>query len=217
MTEPAPIADGPLIAAALAGDDSAFAQIAQRYQGPLLHAAQSRLSDRQLAEDAVQEALLCAYRWLHTYDSQYSFRTWLWTILLNQCSRIAQRRSKQPAASMPGERTTEQAQTLCLHSHEPRTEASPFEQLLARESAERLHQLLARLPEPQADALRLRFFGGLKFEEIAQAMECSVSGAKNRVRLGLTQLATWLKRTNLQHPTNQATAPQSASHAGDSR
>lgn len=183
MAENSTIPDGALIAAALAGDDWGFARLAERYQAPLLHAARSRLADRQLAEDAVQEALLCAFRWLHTYDSRYSFRTWLWTILLNQCSRIAARRSKSPATTAEPEPPTATLPAA----------ASPIEQLLARESADRLHQLLARLPEAQADALRLRFFGGLKFEEIAQAMECSVSGAKNRVRLGLTQLAAWLK------------------------
>ena len=99
MTEPTSIPDGSLIAAALAGDEAAFAQLAERYQGPLQQAARSRLGDRQLAEDAVQEALLCAFRWLHTYDSRYSFRTWLWTILLNQCTRIAQRRNRVPPAA----------------------------------------------------------------------------------------------------------------------
>ncbi|WP_254512931.1 RNA polymerase sigma factor [Anatilimnocola floriformis] len=199
MSEPNSIPDGSLIAAALAGDEAAFAQLARRYQGPLQHAARSRLTDRQLAEDAVQEALLNAFRWLHTYDSRYSFRTWLWTILLNQCTRIAQRRSKLPA-------TTEEPK------EERQAEASPVELLLARESADRLHALLARLPDTQADALRLRFFGGLKFEEIAQAMECSVSGAKNRVRLGLTQLAAWLNPKPLAN-----TGERTADLAGDSR
>lgn len=200
MAEQNSIPDGSLIAAALAGDESAFAQLAQRYQGPLLHAARSRLTDRQLAEDAVQEALLCAFRWLHTYDSRYSFRTWLWTILLNQCTRIAQRRNKVPPAA-----------------EEQREAASPVEQLLAQENATRLHELLARLPEAQADALRLRFFGGLKFEEIAQAMECSVSGAKNRVRLGLTQLAIWLNTNERAGPDPSTSGPRTAPTAGDSR
>jgi RNA polymerase sigma-70 factor (ECF subfamily) len=44
------------------------------------------------------------------------------------------------------------------------------------------------LPDVQADALRLRFFGGLKYEEIAQSMNSSVSGAKRRVRRGLLSL-----------------------------
>ncbi len=202
MPDQPPIPDGSLIAAALAGDEGAFAQLAERYQGPLWQVARSRLGDRQLAEDAVQEALLCAFRWLHTYDSKYSFRTWLWTILLNQCTRIAGRRSKLRVALEADERTADAG-----------AEASPVAQLLARENAAQLHAFLARLPETQADALRLRFFGELKFEEIAQAMECSVSGAKNRVRLGLTQLAVWLNKS-----TDRAESSRSiASSVGDSR
>jgi RNA polymerase sigma-70 factor (ECF subfamily) len=204
--------DGSLIAAALAGEERAFSQLARKYQLPLFRAARSRLGDRQLAEDAVQEALLCAFRWLHTYDSRYSFRTWLWTILLNQCTRIAQRRSKG--------RSSKPLSTVarCPSTHEPRLASSPFEQLLAQENVDRLHELLARLPETQADALRLRFFGGLKFEEIAQAMECSVSGAKNRVRLGLTQLAAWLNPAERQGPAEEADSAHSAERvAGDLR
>ena len=41
---------------------------------------------------------------------------------------------------------------------------------VALERSELLDALLAKLPEAQADALRLRFFGGLKFHEIAEAM-----------------------------------------------
>jgi RNA polymerase sigma-70 factor, ECF subfamily len=157
MVEQVP-SDGGLIAAALAGEREAFAQLARRYQGPLLSVARSRLGDRQLAEDAVQEALLCAFRWLHTYDSRYSFRTWLWTILLNQCTRIAQRRSKLPRQGM--------AAQVAADVELPQGGESPLARLLAQENADRLQELLGRLPEPQADALRLRFFGGLKLKRL---------------------------------------------------
>lgn len=175
--------DGLLVAAALAGEESAFALLARRYQGPLLRAAISRLGRRPWAEEAVQEALLCAHRWLATYDSRFSFRTWLWTILLNQCSRVAKREAKHlsqsPADALPHER--------------PDPRPSPLELLLAREASEQLDEMLARLPEAQADALRLRFFGGLTFPEIAAAMRCSEPGAKLRVKTGLMKLTDWLK------------------------
>ena len=48
-------------------------------------------------------------------------------------------------------------------------------------------------PQVQADALRLRFFGGLKFQEIAAAMDCSLTTAKTRVKQGLLQMSEWLK------------------------
>jgi RNA polymerase sigma-70 factor (ECF subfamily) len=169
-----------LIAAALAGEREAFAHLVRRYQGPLLRVAISRLGQQSLAEDAVQETFLCALKWLSTYDSRYSFRTWLWTILLNQCSRQAKREARQPAPA------SEDAPELTC------PDRSPLDQLLAREDGRQLHRLLARLPEAQADALRLRFFGGLTFPEIAAAMQCSESGAKNRVKAGLLTLAGWI-------------------------
>ncbi len=179
--------DGPLIDAALAGEREAFAHLVRRYQGPLLKVALSRLGRQQLAEEAVQEALLCAHKWLHTYDSRYSFRTWLWTILLNQCSR----QGKREARHVNSTATHSAADSVAAKGVCP--ERSPLEQLLAREDGRLVHELLARLPEAQADALRLRFFGGLSFPEIAAAMEISESGAKHRVKVGLLTLARWLK------------------------
>jgi RNA polymerase sigma-70 factor (ECF subfamily) len=66
-------------------------------------------------------------------------------------------------------------------------------ELLAKERAQRLEAMLARLSAVQADALRLRFFGGLKFQEIADAMQCSLNTAKMRVRAGLVRIAQLLE------------------------
>jgi RNA polymerase sigma-70 factor, ECF subfamily len=177
-----------LIAAVLAGERDAFAHLVTRYQGPLLKAASSRLERRALAEEVVQETLLCALKWLHTYDSKYSFRTWLWTILLNQCSRQGKREARHVPAEYSAGETTRTNTTGRANS-----DRSPLEVLLAREDRRLVHELLARLPEAQADALRLRFFGGLTFGEIAAAMECSEPGAKHRVKMGLLTLAKWLR------------------------
>src|SRR5581483_9469894 len=176
--------DGMLIAAALAGEERAFALLVGRYQGALLRAAISRLTQRELAEEAVQETFLCAHRWLATYDSRFSFRTWLWTILLNQCSRQAKREARAEGREQgTGDRRQWKA------------DPSPLSQLLAREAGEQMQALLSRLPEAQADAVRLRFFGGLTFPEIAAAMGCSEAGAKHRVKTGLLKLGAWLKES----------------------
>jgi RNA polymerase sigma-70 factor (ECF subfamily) len=183
--------DGTLVAAVLAGQREAFDLIVQRYQRALLYVARGRLARADLAEDVVQEAFLCALKWLHTYDSKYSFRTWLWTILLNQCSRAAQKIGRQQRG-LPAARGADDFEPVAQLAS---SQASPLEGLLARESAERIGQFLEQLPQHQADALRLRFFGGLKFHEIADAQDCSLTSAKTRVRLGLLQLAQWLRES----------------------
>jgi RNA polymerase sigma-70 factor, ECF subfamily len=179
--------DGSLIAAALAGDEPAFALLVERYRAPLSKAAHSRLGRRELAEEAVQETFLCAHRWLGTYDSRYSFRTWLWTILLNQCTRLAKREARHGSKA-----EVASVSDAALSGNVCRL-ASPLDQLLARERSEQLHELLARLPEPQADALRLRFFGGLTFPELAAAMGCSEPGAKHRIKAALLKLSQWMQ------------------------
>ena len=181
--------DGLLIEATLAGRREAFDLIVRRYQRALAFVARGKLGRADLADDVVQETFLCAVKWLHTYDSRYSFRTWLWTILINQCARTAHKvgRQRNLLAGQCREAAGTIAYDQCISS-----EATPLERILARESAQRLHELLARLPETQADALRLRFFGGLKFQEVAAAQGCSLTSAKARVRTGLIQLSQWL-------------------------
>jgi RNA polymerase sigma-70 factor (ECF subfamily) len=177
-----------LISAVLEGRSERFAEIVRRYQGGLVRVAQSRLKRTDLAEDVVQETFLCAFKSLHTYNSRYSFRTWLWTILLNQCRRRQKRESRRLDPASTGVAPVSADDMTATHALASQ-EAGPAEHAIAREQAARLEELLDNLPEAQADALRLRFFGGLKFHEIADAMGCSLSSAKARVRLGLTRMS----------------------------
>jgi len=193
--------DGLLIAATLACEREAFTHLVLRYQAALVKAATSRLGKRELAEDAVQEAFLCAHRWLHTYDSRYSFRTWLWTILLNQCARLAKREARH--SQHDAEPVPAAARTSNVGLEQQCSQTLPLERLLARETSERLCELLGKLPEPQADALRLRFFGELTFPEIAIAMGCSEAGAKHRVKAGLLKLSEWLTEQSREKTTTK--------------
>lgn len=171
----------------LAGETERFAVIVERYQCALLRVAESRLARREWAEDVVQEAFFCAYKSLRSYDSRYSFRTWLWTILLNQCRRHMRRQANSPLRHAGADSSADSLAQLGSDLQDDG--AAPDAALLTRERRQLLERLLSALPQPQADALRLRFFGGLKFQEIADAMHCSLSSAKNRVRRGLATMS----------------------------
>jgi RNA polymerase sigma-70 factor, ECF subfamily len=183
--------EGTLLAAILAGDRASFDELMRRYHRCLWRVARSRLGRDDWADDVVQETFFCVLRWLRTYDSRYSFRTWLWTILFNQCHRHLKKCSRGHLVG----NWTEEESTDSLSQNIARRlqmDESPSNKLVAKERAELLDVLLCRLPETQADALRLRFFGGLKFTEIADTMACSLSTAKNRVKWGLLKLADFL-------------------------
>lgn len=194
--------DAELVLRVRRGETRAFDELATRYRPALVRVARSRLGRADWAEDAVQESLLAAFKSCATYDPRYSFRTWLWTILLNQCYHHHQRRSRRQVR----ERTSDPTSASDLAEFGQAIHRSPLEALLAKERNEQLECLLRQLTSVQADALRLRFFAGLKFYEIAEAMECSLNTAKNRVRHGLANMAELLRA---------AGADQAAGHGHD--
>ena len=182
--------DSQLMRQVQAGEFRSFDLLVERYRPALLRVAAGMLGDQGLAEDVVQETFLAVFAARHTFDPAFHFRTWLWTILLNFCRRHAARRMRQPqqlvrSALPQGER----AQMPEIES--PETALSG---LLERERNEELQRRLNQLPDVQADALRLRFFAGLTYHEIAQAMGISLGGAKLRVRTGLEKLSQELRR-----------------------
>lgn len=171
------------------GEVELFDRLAERYRSALLRLAENKLGDRGWAEDVVQEALMAAFAARGSFKPAYSFRTWLWTILLNLCRKQWKRSSRKPrvlAESVVGGLDKPM-------SPEPSVVETGLSVAIRNEESARLQTMLGELPEVQADALRLRFFGGLQYNEIAAAMGSSLGAAKVRVRKGLNQLARRLK------------------------
>lgn len=186
--------DATIMKRVCAGEHLLFDELVLRYRQRLLRFVWSKYGSRCAAEDLVQEAFLSAYAARESFNPAFAFSTWLWTIFLNLCRRHYKRELKQPrelARSSFG--ITEESLVP-----EPSSSETPLQTVLKTEQFAQLVAFLAELPEVQADALRLRFFGGLKFKEIAQTMDCSLSAAKIRVKNGLLQLA---QRFSEEHPS----------------
>ncbi len=81
-----------LLDRARAGDAGAFDRLVAGHRGELLALAYRMLGSRQDAEDAVQEAMLGAWRGLAGFAGRSSLRTWLYRITTNACLRVADRR-----------------------------------------------------------------------------------------------------------------------------
>ena len=83
------------MAAARAGDEMAFEQLVTPYRRELLVHGYRMLGSVQDAEDALQDALLGAWRGLDGFEERSSVRTWLYRITTNACIRAGQRRPKR--------------------------------------------------------------------------------------------------------------------------
>lgn len=77
-----------LIDAAKAGSADAFADLVRNYQVRLLRFLLTRCSSHADAEDALQDTLMAAYRYLNSYDPRWRFSTWLYRIAIRNAHRI---------------------------------------------------------------------------------------------------------------------------------
>jgi RNA polymerase sigma-70 factor (ECF subfamily) len=80
--------DQTLIDAAKAGSADAFADLVRAYRVRLLRFLLTRCASYADAEDALQDTLIAAYRYLHTYDPRWRFSTWLYRIAIRNAQKI---------------------------------------------------------------------------------------------------------------------------------
>lgn len=168
-----------------AGETVHFGLLVERYRQRLDRFAISKVGNREVAEDLVQETFLAAFKARMSYRPTFAFSTWIWTILVN----LSRRYRKSSAID-------ESRQLELVHSAAPVESECVLGVLLAQEKQELLRTWLNLLPEPQADAIRLRFFAELSFDEIALTMNSSLSAAKVRVRKGLERLAELARKSD---------------------
>ncbi|KOG38712.1 RNA polymerase sigma factor SigM [Streptomyces decoyicus] len=182
--------DADLLALHVKGDPDAFGEIVRRHRDRLWAVALRTLGDREEAADAVQDALVSAYRAAHTFRGQSAVTTWLHRITVNACldrARKAASRRTSPVAE------TERLEQL-LEPEE--SAAAPAErQDLHRE----LLGALRTLPEEQRAALVLVDMQGYPVAEAAAILDIPTGTVKSRCARGrarLLPLVTHLRADN---------------------
>ncbi|MGP3998493.1 RNA polymerase sigma factor SigM [Streptomyces sp. 8N706] len=175
--------DQELLARHVEGDPEAFGEIVRRHRDRLWAVALRTLGDREEAADAVQDALVSAYRAAHTFRGQSAVTTWLHRITVNACldrARKAASRRTSPVAE------TERLEQL-LEPQE--SAAAPVE----RDDLHReLLQALGTLPSEQRAALVLVDMQGYPVAEAARILDVPTGTVKSRCARGRARLLPML-------------------------
>ena len=106
--------DQDLLARHVEGDPDAFGELVRRHRDRLWAVALRTLGDREEAADAVQDALVSAYRAAHTFRGQSAVTTWLHRITVNACLD----RARKAASRKTSPSTTPSALEQLLEPHE---------------------------------------------------------------------------------------------------
>lgn len=174
--------DEHLIAACKGGSHEAFGQLVRRYQERLYHTLAVALGSADDARDVSQEAFILAFQKLHTFREQSAFYSWLYRIALNTAASQKRRKSRT-TVSLDGVREVSGEEPVDLHH-----EQSPGYALESNERQQQVRAALAGLTAEYRDALVLKEIEGLKYEEIAERLDCPVGTVRSRIHRARLEL-----------------------------
>lgn len=162
-----------LIKAAAGGDADAFGTLVERYQGKVYHLALRMCGQEEDAADVAQEAFLAAWRGLPAFRGEAGFATWLYRLTSNAAIDHLRRAKRQR-----GDVSLDDAD---LGLDAPDQAPSPQERAEGAELRQAVAQGLGRLSEDHRQVLVLREVQGLRYEEIAGALDLDLGTVKSRI------------------------------------
>ncbi len=187
--------DTDLVRAHVAGDHTAFETLVRRHRDRLWAVALRTLGDREEAADALQDALLSAYRKADRFRGDSAVTTWLHRIVVNACLDRVRRRQARPTVPLP--------------------ESGPGEPIATghdvndRDTALTVQSALLELPVEQRAALVLVDVYGYQVSEAAQILDIAAGTVKSRCARGRARLAS-----RLGHLRNQEAVGDVSSRTG---
>jgi RNA polymerase sigma-70 factor, ECF subfamily len=161
-----------------AGDEAAYSRIYTRYKRPIQRYVSARIRDPQVCDEVTQEIFLKVHRFRDSYQGEYAFSTWLWTIARNT---IADHLRKRTDAKRDYEYEMDEAPSL---------EAGAAELSELKDQRRMLFKVARALTRAQRRVLWFRIVRQLSFPEIANRLGLSVAAVKNlahRAKQSLSQ------------------------------
>jgi RNA polymerase sigma-70 factor (ECF subfamily) len=155
------------------GNERAFRQLVERHQHAVIGTVARMLNDAHEAEDIAQQVFVRLWNSAPKWRPEAKFTTYLYTIMRNLVFNESRRRSRKKEISLDEQKENHPA---AMRADEG---LSPDEGMEKRELHRSIDAAIAALPEQQRLAVVLRTFEGLDYEDIAKALDTSVSSVKS--------------------------------------
>jgi RNA polymerase sigma factor (sigma-70 family) len=169
------LSDEALVALVARADESALADLYDRFGSVAYGLALKIVRDRALAEDAVQEAFLAVWRSAERFvPERAKASTWILTLVHRRAVDIVRR--EQPRRAEP------------LEVAPPETVDTTEDEAWLRLQRARVREALRRLPDQQREALELAYYGGFTQSELADRLGEPLGTIKSRMFTGLARL-----------------------------
>jgi RNA polymerase sigma-70 factor (ECF subfamily) len=160
-----------LIAAARAGDRTAFDRLVRLHDRSVLRLALRFVRTEDEARDIYQESFLKAYRGLGSFRGDASFETWLLRIVSSVCLDHLRARAARPETPF--------ADAAFLEPPDERPEHDPERELARREIRRRIESALGELAPRERLVFEMRHYEGMRLRQIGEAIGTTEDTVKN--------------------------------------
>ncbi len=176
------IEDIEIIQSVLSGDRNAYAVIIRKYEVRVRGLCLRMLSDATQADDAAQEIFMKVYQNLSKFKGQSLFSTWLYRVASNYCLDLLRKRRRQKTESWDALLESEgESAAQSLFSEAPSVKEEQGQ-------AEQVEKLLTCLSDKHREVIVLRELQGLSYDELAEALKCSLDAVKSRLKRARQEL-----------------------------
>jgi RNA polymerase sigma-70 factor, ECF subfamily len=173
------------------GDTQAFNALVTKYRGKVYALIYNMVHNEQDAWDLAQEGFLKAWKSIGRFRGQASFFTWLYRIVTNVTIDWLRKKQAAPGVEFderlglddvePGSTTT------------PKSEPLPSKKMEHAEIRGRIDAAIDKLSPEHRAVILMREIDGLSYEEISEALECSIGTVMSRLFYARKKLQALLK------------------------
>jgi RNA polymerase sigma factor (sigma-70 family) len=168
-----------------AGDFSAYEELVRRYHGKIYGLVYGMVSNREDAEDLVQEVFVKAWKALGHFRAQSGFYTWIYRIALNRTINFRKRRTRRQTTSFdefdPDIKTAESYREFS-------SKGSVLRKMSLSEFQEKMNVALLKLSEKHRAVVTMHDVQGMPHAEISKIMGCSEGTVRSRLFYAHKQL-----------------------------
>jgi RNA polymerase sigma-70 factor (ECF subfamily) len=190
------VSDSELLQRYRKGDEQAFREIVSRYKNSLYAFLRRFVSHEDVVEDVFQETFLQLYISQDSFDANRPLRPWLFTIAANKAKDTLRKMQRQASKSMgaiadAGDFSIDEVVNI-LTSYE----TTPDDEVSAEETARRVRQVIAEMPDNLRGILVLAYFEQFSYKHMAQILSIPIGTVKSRLHTAVVHFMKKWKAEN---------------------
>ena len=183
------LTDAELLARFADGDEAAFREIVGRYKNSLYAFLRQFLNHHDMVEDAFQETFLQLFTSRDSFDASRPLHPWLFTIAANKAKDALRKRQRTAAIPIGTIAESQEMSFDDVLNTLTSDSTTPYEKLQKSETASRVGQIIADMPENLRVILNLAYFNKFSYKQMAQILSIPIGTVKSRLHTAVGRFA----------------------------